>query len=140
MKNRNKYILFSTVLVLTTVLFCANVKSPGSTGKENAPETRSSLAPGKASVSKTDEMREESISVENSSSKIIIPDVTKYILKYDKKDVILICEYPDGRKTEQKVKSINAKYLTEVDLKELSDGIELSSSEELYKLIEDLSS
>lgn len=66
--------------------------------------------------------------------------VTKYILKYDKKGVVLISCFDNGKQTVSSIPDININYLTEMDRKSLEKGIELKSEEELYKLIEDYSS
>ena len=43
-------------------------------------------------------------------------DVTKYILKYDGKNVLLITVLPDGTQTKHKADKIDVRYLTEYDI------------------------
>ena len=77
---------------------------------------------------------------ENISASTDSARVTKYILKYDENEVVLICIFANGKKTESTMPDINIDYLTEIDREQLISGIELTDEEELYKLIEDYSS
>lgn len=66
----------------------------------------------------------------------------KYILKYDEdtEKISLTVRYKDGSEIISSVETINPKYLTNDDIKSLKKGIEFSSKEDMYILIEDYSS
>lgn len=66
----------------------------------------------------------------------------KYILKYneDTEKISLTVRYKDGSEIISSVETINPKYLTNDDIKSLKKGIEFSSKEDMYILIEDYSS
>lgn len=69
-------------------------------------------------------------------------DTEKFILMYNAEDsdVVLITKKTDGSEIISSVKEVNPFFLTDKDLEKLSRGIEISSKEELFMLIEDLSS
>lgn len=66
----------------------------------------------------------------------------KYILQYSEQNnsVILITKKTDGTEIISEVDSINPYYLTDEDIKALTAGIELTSREDMFILIEDFSS
>ncbi len=66
----------------------------------------------------------------------------RYILKYDKETskITLTVKYKDGSEIISPVETINPYYLTKEDLSALQEGIELSSKEDMFILIEDYSS
>ena len=69
-------------------------------------------------------------------------ETEKYILRYypTRDTVMLIAKKADGTEIMSPVESINPYYLTDDDVKALIEGIELTSMEDVYILIEDLSS
>lgn len=77
----------------------------------------------------------KTVSVENSPTE-------KYILKYNPNTdtVYLITQKTDGTQIMSPVESINPFYLTGEDISTLIQGIELTSREDMYILIEDFSS
>ncbi len=77
----------------------------------------------------------QGVSTENSETE-------KYILRYypNRDTVMLISKKKDGTEIMSPVESINPYYLTDEDVKALIEGIELTSMEDVYILIEDLSS
>ena len=66
----------------------------------------------------------------------------KYILKYyeDTNKINLIIKYKDGSQIISPIETINPDYLTDEDIQSLKKGIELSSKEDMFILIEDYSS
>ncbi len=81
--------------------------------------------------------REDSVKVSKSN----LP-IEKYILKYNPKEdkVILITRYEDKSEIISYIDSINPSFLEEEDINNLSGGMEFTSKEDLYMLIEDYSS
>lgn len=77
----------------------------------------------------------ENVSVDNSPTE-------KYILKYDtsSESIILITQKENGTEFSTTVENINPYFLTEEDIDTLTYGIELSSKEDMFRLIEDFSS
>ena len=77
----------------------------------------------------------KSVSVENSPTE-------KYILKYNEETdtVYLVTQKTDGTRIISPVESINPFYLTAEDISALTVGIELTSREDMFILIEDFSS
>lgn len=78
---------------------------------------------------------DKEVSTENSPTE-------RYILRYDpnKDSVLLITKKEDGTEIVTFVESINPYYLTSEDINALTAGIELVSKEDMFILIEDLSS
>ena len=68
--------------------------------------------------------------------------IKSYTLKYESESrgVILISNYADGSEIITRIKSINPRYLENKDIDALTEGIELTSKEEMHMLIEDYSS
>lgn len=77
----------------------------------------------------------KSVSVDNSPTE-------KYILKYNKETdtVYLVTQKTDGTRIISPVESIKPFYLTAEDISALTSGIELTSREDMFILIEDFSS
>ncbi len=69
-------------------------------------------------------------------------ETAMYILKYNTETdtVLLITKKSDGTELISPVESINTTYLTESDIEALTKGIELTSREDMFILIEDYSS
>ncbi len=69
-------------------------------------------------------------------------ETDKYILRYNPETsgVILITKKSDGSEILSSVDEVNTFFLTDEDIKNLTEGIEVSTKEELFILIEDLSS
>ncbi|MBO5007654.1 MAG: hypothetical protein J6D26_02360 [Clostridia bacterium] len=67
---------------------------------------------------------------------------TMYILKYNAETdtVFMITKKEDGTELISPVESINTTYLTPSDIEALTKGIELTSREDMFILIEDYSS
>lgn len=122
--------VFFVVLVAFAAVFSLGffIKTPSS--KDDAlPKTK---------YSKAEEYnREASLKVSKSN----LP-IEKYILKYNPKEdkVILITRYEDKSEIISYIDSINPSFLEEEDITNLSGGIEFTSKEALYMLIEDYSS
>jgi len=88
---------------------------------------------------------EEIIKNDNEISKeVSMPnsETEKYILRYnpDNDSVLLITKKQDGTEIVSNVDSINPYYLTKEDINALTSGIELTSREDMFILIEDFSS
>ena len=66
----------------------------------------------------------------------------KFILRYNPEtsEVILITQKSDGSEIHSVVDEVNSFFLTDEDIKNLTLGIEVTTKEELFMLIEDLSS
>ncbi len=81
---------------------------------------------------------------EPDSSLVSVPNspTEKYILKYNEKAnaVYLITKKTDGTEIISPVESIKPFYLTDDDIKALTEGIELTEKEDMFVLIEDFSS
>lgn len=77
---------------------------------------------------------------ENAPVNAALHTKTKYILKYDNGEVVLLTVYENGKKKSSPITTINIDYLTEIDRKSLTEGIELESMEDVFKIIEDFSS
>ena len=69
-------------------------------------------------------------------------ETEKFILRYnpDTSNVILITKKSDGSEIHSSVDEVNTFFLTAEDVEKLTGGIEVSTKEELFMLIEDLSS
>lgn len=135
MEKKLRYIAVCAVFLSAAVFFSITAKSPGNAGGVNLPKyseiadensEKTGISPGHALAQTPSEESGD--------------DVTKYILKYDGKNVLLITVLPDGTQTKHKADKIDVRYLTEYDINQLSQGIEVQSEDELYKLIEDFSS
>jgi hypothetical protein len=100
--------------------------------------------PQKAENSKHAAQKSEEISQNTIAAEVNTPPSQKdrYILKYDKEEgkITLTVKYKDGSEIISPVETINPYYLTKEDLDALRRGIELSSKEDMYILIEDYSS
>ncbi len=118
-------ICFATIAAVCLFLPSGQKGEIHSQETHNSPENSQNIA--KSHTAKADEKDESST-------------VTKYILKYDGKNVILSIISPGGSETEHKIEKINARYLTDYDINLLKEGIELSDDDELYKILEDFSS
>lgn len=139
MKKFEVYLaIFVTILTVSafSILNNQNLSKPPKT-KITAPEvenlTQKNLQKGDDAIFDTDE-------IENTPANINITKTKKYILKYQDGKVLLISQYENGEENITPVSEINAEYLTETDLENLKNGIELSTEEELYKILEDYSS
>lgn len=100
--------------------------------------------PQKTENSKHAAQNSEEISQNTIATEVNTPPSQKdrYILKYDKEEgkITLTVKYKDGSEIISPVDTINPYYLTKEDLDALRRGIELSSKEDMYILIEDYSS
>jgi hypothetical protein len=100
--------------------------------------------PQKTENSKHAAQNSEEISQNTIAAEVNTPPSQKdrYILKYDKEEgkITLTVKYKDGSEIISPVETINPYYLTKEDLDALRRGIELSSKEDMYILIEDYSS
>ena len=66
----------------------------------------------------------------------------KYILRYNPETagVMVITQKTDGSEIHTEVDEVNTFFLTDEDIKNLTEGIEVDTKEELFMLIEDFSS
>jgi len=131
-----KYIKFvislTGCLIVCTFLvmfaFTTKYTEPNVTNIKNAPSADNNS-------NQTTEEKVQGVSTQNSETE-------KYILRYypTRDTVMLIAKKADGTEIMSPVESINPYYLTDDDIKALIEGIELTSMEDVYILIEDLSS
>ncbi len=127
MKESAKILFYTGLCLILTVTLISldNQKKPSTdyiyntTTKQTTPKTEP----------------DKKVSSENSPTE-------RYILRYDpdKDSVLLITKKEDGTEIVTPVESINPYYLTSEDINTLTAGIELSSREDMFILIEDLSS
>jgi len=108
--------------------FTTKYTEPNVTNIKNAPSADNNS-------NQTTEEKVQGVSTQNSETE-------KYILRYypTRDTVMLIAKKADGTEIMSPVESINPYYLTDDDIKALIEGIELTSMEDVYILIEDLSS
>ncbi len=131
-----KYIKFvislTGCLIVCTFLvmfaFTTKYTEPNVTNTKNAPSADNNS-------NQTTEEKVQGVSTQNSETE-------KYILRYypTRDTVMLIAKKADGTEIMSPVESINPYYLTDDDIKALIAGIELENMEDVYILIEDLSS
>lgn len=131
-----KYIKFvislTGCLIICTFLvmfaFTTKYTEPNVTNIKNAPSADNHS-------NQTTEEKVQGVSTQNSETE-------KYILRYypTRDTVMLIAKKADGTEIMSPVESINPYYLTDDDIKALIAGIELENMEDVYILIEDLSS
>lgn len=118
-------VCFAAIVTVCLILPSGQKGEIHSQETRNSPENSQNIA--KNHTAKADEKDESAT-------------VTKYILKYDGKNVILSIISPGGAETEHKIEKIDVRYLTDYDINLLKQGIELSGDDELYKILEDFSS
>lgn len=137
MKKFQIYLAIFLLFLIITTFTCLNhfdsVKIPEQ--KQIAPEIV--IEDEKITADDKEVTEKES---ENTPASTDIKHITKYILKYDNDEVVLISRFDDGKETSNPMPDININYLTEIDIEHLKQGIELDSEEKLFKLIEDYSS
>ncbi len=127
MKESAKILFYTGLCLIVTVTFISldNQKKPSTdyiyntSNKQTIPQNE----------------YDKEVSTENSPTE-------RYILRYDpnKDSVLLITKKEDGTEIVTFVESINPYYLTSEDINALTAGIELVSKEDMFILIEDLSS
>lgn len=128
-----KFILPAGVILAVGVFLLINSISP-----ENSDRLYKAEEPSRVNISKeigeNPETAQE-VSMPNSPTE-------KYILRYNRQNdsVVLITKKADGTEIISEVDSINPYYLTDEDIKALTAGIELTSREDMFILIEDFSS
>lgn len=128
-----KFILPAGVILAVGVFLLINSISP-----ENSDRLYKAEEPSRVNISKeigeNPETAQE-VSMPNSPTE-------KYILQYNRQNdsVVLITKKADGTEIISEVDSINPYYLTDEDIKALTAGIELTSREDMFILIEDFSS
>lgn len=127
MKEPAKFLIYTGLCLILAVSLISfdNQKSPSSEHIYNISDNQKS----------PQSEAEIEVSTENSPTE-------KYILRYDesKDSVLLITKKEDGTEVVTTVESINPYYLTSEDINTLTAGIELVSREDMFILIEDLSS
>ncbi len=86
-------------------------------------------------VKNENENTAKNVSTQNSETEV-------YILRYnpDSKKVELVTKKTDGTEIVSNVNNINPFYLTEEDMKKLTEGIVVTTREDMFILIEDFSS
>lgn len=125
-KKSISVVLVCTVFICLSILFITTVNSPDYVKKN------SSLMPDTTKIADDDT---KNVSVPNTRTEV-------YILRLsaDTDTVELVFQKEDGTQIISAVDSINPYYLTEEDVKALELGIEMADREDMYILIEDLSS
>jgi len=126
-KFKSLFTLLAYVCIAVAVFWGKTASSPSV--KEN--KTASSVRRDEAK----EKIRTEEASTDNSQTE-------SYTLKYNPEEnmVVLITNKSDGSKHIAHIKTINPMYLEPGDAKALMEGIELSSKEDMFILIEDYSS
>jgi len=124
-------------LVIVTAFVCLNTQNETARHNDNT-RTPEIVIDHKNDKSESDASgtKEE----ENAPVNAALHRKTKYILKYEKGEVVLITVSEDGKENSSPIASIDISYLTEIDKKALKEGIELENKEAVFKLIEDFSS
>jgi len=125
-KKSISVVLVCTVFICLSILFITTVNSPDSVQKNSSP------MPDTAKIADDDT---KNVSVPNTRTEV-------YILRLsaDTDTVELVFQKKDGTQIISAVDSINPYYLTEEDVKALEGGIAMHNREDMYILIEDLSS
>lgn len=125
-KKSISVVLVCTVFICLSILFITTVNSPDYVKKN------SSLMPDTTKIA---DDNTKNVSVPNTRTEV-------YILRLsaDTDTVELVFQKEDGTQIISAVDSINPYYLTEEDVKALEGGIAMDNREDMYILIEDLSS
>ncbi len=130
--------LSGAALAICAALFAINAKSPGSEAQPpsigSAPESEITYE-SRPSAEPQDPAPPDTAPADANARR-----VEKYVLKSENDKIVLICKYTDGEESKSEVPAIEPDYLTDLDREHLAQGIELDSTEEVYKLIEDYSS
>ena len=126
-------ILFFAIIVTSAVLFASVGFMVSKNPSKKVGEDIVADNLPRAKVQKEDTTK--NVSTTNSETEV-------YILRYnpDSQKVELVTKKADGTEIVSNVNSINPFYLTEEDIKKLTEGIFVTTREDMFILIEDFSS